>query len=302
MAVITRGHHPKASWPGVKRWYGMEYKQYTPIWPQMFERLNSTKQYEEDVEEIGFGLLSTKNEAGAISFDTAVQGVVSRYTHITYGLGFQVTMEELQDNQYEKLSFRRASRLARSVYETEETIHANVFNRAFDSNYTGGDSVQMIASTHPTGDGTQSNVLSTAADMSEASIEDLCIQIANATDSRGLKFSNKPQMLIVPNNLMFEATRIVKSVLQNDTANNATNAIRMMNIFPGGVLVNPYLTDTDAWFIRTDCMDGITHYDRMAATFEQDNDFDTKNARASVVLRFSAGWSNWRQIYGTPGA
>lgn len=258
--------------------------------------------YEEDVEDVGFGLLSTKNEAGGIDYDTAQQGATSRYLNITYGLGWQVTMEELQDNQYEKLSFKRTSRLARSTRETEETIHWNIFNRAFNSSFTGGDGVQMIVATHPTASGNQSNLLTTAADISEASIEDLCIQIMGSVDSRGLKFMNKPMRLIVSKEQMFEANRIVKSVLQNDTAMNAVNVIRMLNIFPKGILTSVYLTDTDAWFIQTDCPEGLTHYNRMPWTFDQDNDFDTKNLKASVIGRFACGWTNWRQIWGTPGA
>ena len=302
MSVITRAHHPKALWPGVKRWWGAEYNRHDPIWPKIFERMSSNQAYEEDVEEIGFGLLSTKDESGSIVYDTSQQGSVSRYTNITYGLGYQVTLEELQDNLYQKVSLKRASRLARSVYETEEVIHAQIFNRAFNSSYAGGDGQEMIATDHPTVAGNQSNHITTAADLSEAALEDLVIQIMDSKDSRGLRFSNKPRCLIVPNALWFEATRILKSVLQNDSANNAINALKANNTFPEGIICNPYLTDADAWFIKTDCMDGLTHYDRMKATFDKDNDFDTKNAKASVIMRFSAGWTNWRQIWGSPGA
>lgn len=302
MTVITRAHHPKAQWPGVRRWWGVEYNRFEPVWPKMFESLTSEMQYEEDVEEVGFGLMSTKDETGGIFYDTAHQGATSRYTHITYGLGYMVSLEEIQDNQYEKLSFKRTSRLARSVHETRETLHANVFNRGFNSSYTGGDGVCMISSAHPTDAGNQSNLLAVASDISEAAIEDMCVQISNAQDSRGMRFSNKPKGLLVPNALWFEANRIVKSVLQNDTMNNATNVLKMLNVFPDGIIANPYFTDTDAWFIRTDCQEGLTHYTRMDAAFDKDNDFDTKNAKASVVMRESAGWSNWRQIYGTPGA
>src|SRR5215208_3756747 len=148
MSVITSASHPKALWPGVKRWWGAEYTRQAPIWPKMFEVLTSDKAYEEDVETIGFGLLGTKNQAGGINYDTAQQGTVSRYVHITYALGYQVTLEELRDNQYEKVSFKRTSRLARSVYETEEIIHANVFNRAFNTSYTGGDGKALVVSDH----------------------------------------------------------------------------------------------------------------------------------------------------------
>lgn len=302
MATITRGSHPKALWPGIHKWWGTEYKRREPQWPRMFEVQTSDKAYEEDVEEVGFGLLSVKNEAGSIVYDTAQQGAVSRYTNITYGLGFQVTEEELDDNQYEKLSFKRTSRLARSVYETEENVHANVFNRAFNSSFTGGDGVSMISASHPTASGNQSNLITVASDISETSIENLCIQIENMVDSRGLKFANKPRMLLVSTQNMFEANRIVKSVLQNDTAQNAINVIKMLNVFPDGIMTNNYFTDSDAWFIRTDCMDGLQHFTRKAASFEQDNDFDTSNLKTKVTMRFSAGWSNWRQIAGSPGA
>lgn len=289
-------------WPGVRRWWGVEYSRFEPIWPRMFETLTSEQAYEEDVEEVGFGMMLEKDETGGIFYDTAHQGATSRYTHVTYGLGYMVSLEEIQDNQYEKLSFKRVSRLARSVHETRETIHANVFNRAFNSTYTGGDGVCMVSSAHPTDSGNQSNVLAVAADISEASIEDLCVQISNAVDSRGMHFANKPRALLVPNQLVFEANRIVKSTGQNDTANNAVNVIKLLNMFPDGIIANPYFSDPDAWFIRADCMEGLTHYTRMEAAFDKDNDFDTKNAKASVVMRESAGWSNWRQIYATPGA
>src|SRR3990167_1862285 len=302
MAVITRGSFPKALMPGVHRWWGAEYKRHEPSWPKMFEALTSERQYEEEVEEVGFGLMSTKAEGAAITYDTAQQGATSRYTHTTYATGFMVTMEELQDNQYEQLSFRRTSKMARSVYETEETLAAQVFNRAYNSSFTGGDGVEMISTAHPTNSGNQSNHLTTAADLSEAAIEDLCVQIADAVDSRGLRFANKPRMLMVANANMFESFRIVKSVLQTDTANNNINAIKAMNVFPDGILVNPYITDTDAWFIRTDCMDGTKRFTRMKPEPEQDNDFDTRNFRSSIVMRLNYGWTNFRQWYGSPGA
>lgn len=302
MSVITTHSHPKALWPGVKAWWGENYKRHDPMWKKIFQVETSSQHYEEDVETVGFGLLSTKNQGGAISYDTAQQGTVSRYLHVTYGLGYIVTMEELQDNLYEKVSFKRSSRLARSVYETEEIVHANVFNRAFNPNFTGGDGVEMISTAHPTASGNQSNELTTPADLSEASIEDLLIQVMNATDARGLKFMNRPRRLIIPPNLHFDAHRIVKSVLQNDTANNAVNVLKMVNTFPEGILTWNYLSDPDAWFIQTDAMDGLKHYTRMAPDFQQDNDFDTSNLKAKVVARWSQGWSDWRQIYGSVGA
>lgn len=302
MAIITTGSHPKALWPGVRKFYGEEYKRHDPIWPKMFQVLTSEQAYEEEVETIGFGLMTVKAQGAGITYDTASQGTVSRYTAVTYSNGYIVTMEELMDNLYEKVSYRRAGKLARSGYETEETVHANVFNRAFNTDYTGGDGKALIVSDHPCASGSQSNVLTTAADISEAAIEDLTIQIMDSVDSRGLRFNNKPQCLLVSNSDTYEAHRIVKSVLQNDSANNATNAIRDRGVFPDGIITNPYFTDSDAWFIMTDCADGLTHFTRMPMTFDKDNDFDTKNLKASSIARWSQGWSNWRALYGSGGA
>ena len=300
--IITTGSHPKAHWPGIAKWWGVNYKNMTPTWKQIFESRTSEMSYEEEVEDVGMGLLGVKGQGSGINYDTTSQGTVSRYSHLTYALGYIVTLEELQDNLYEKVSRKRTMRLARSTFETEEIVHANVLNRAFTAAYAGGDSKELCATDHPTASGNQSNELTIAADLSEGSIEDMCIQIRNSTDSRGLRFPNKAKQLIVPNNLEFEAHRILDSVLQNDSANNAVNVLKAQKTIPGGIIVWDYLTDPDAWFIQTDCMDGLTHFTRMAATFDKDNDFDTKNAKASVIARWSQGWSDFRNVSGSPGA
>ncbi len=299
MSVINTGSFPKLLWPGIKRVWGMEYKRNTPVWNKVFESLTSDQAYEEDVEAVGFGLMAVKTQGGAVSYDTAQQGVVSRYTHLTYGLGYSVTMEEIQDNLYEKVSMKRATRLARSVYETEEIVHANVLNRAFNSSYAGGDGKELCATDHPSIAGSQQNELTTAADLSEASLEDMMILINGATDSRGLKVNIMPKKLIVPRQLEFDAARIMKSSLTPDSANNAANVVRGSI---DEVVMWRYLTDEDAWFVTTDCPEGLTHYTRMAAEFDEDKEFSTKNANYSVVARWSQGWSNWRGIFGTPGA
>lgn len=301
MAVITTGSHPKALWPGVKKWWGAEYAAKPQVWKQIFDISTSDRMYEEDVETVGFGLLQTKSEGASITYDTAQQGTVSRYTHVTYALGYIVTMEQLMDNLYEKVSFKQTSKLARSTYATEETVHANVLNRGFDSNYTGGDGKELFSTAHPCANGNQSNHLTTAADISESAIEDLVIQIKNSVDSRGIRFGNKPKRLIIPNTSGFDAARILKSPQQNENANNAINALKAMGTIPE-IVEWDYLTDTDAWFIQTDCADGLTHYTRMAATFDKDQDFDSSNSKAKVMARWSQGHSNFRGIFASPGA
>lgn len=302
MAVITTGNHPKALWPGIKAWWGRVYEEHVEEFPDLFDMESSERAYEEDVEVTGFGLAPVKAEGASVEYDQESQGFVTRYTHVAYALGYIVTYEELQDNLYEMVSRRRAQSLAFSMRQTKENVHANVYNRAFNSNFTGGDGKELLATDHPSLAGDWSNELNPAADLSEASLEDLIIQIMGAENSRGLKISLHPRKLIVPRQLWFEANRILRSVLQNDTANNAVNVLRATNAIPEGICVNHYLTDQDAWFLRTNAPRGMLRYQRESVSFSQDNDFDTSNAKAKAYERYSAGWTDPRGLYGSAGA
>jgi len=300
--VITTGNHPKALWPGVKRWFGAVYDEHAEEWPVLFERLNSSQNYEEDVQQMNFGLAPEKDQGEKVKYTSTSQGWYERYVHVVYGLGYIVTREEMEDNLYEKVSMNRSRALAFAMRQTEENVHANILNRAFNSDYTGGDGKELIATDHPSRNGTWSNELDPSADISELSLEDLIIQIMGATDDLGNKISLMPQLLAVPRQLWFEANRILKSTLQNDTANNALNVLKATNALPGGIKLNHYFSDTDAFFIKTNCPNGMTHYDRRAIEFTKDNDFDTENAKAKTTQRYSCGWTDPRTLYGSAGA
>lgn len=300
--VITTGNHPKALWPGIKAWWGRTYDEHVVEWTDLFDRDTSDKAYEEDVQVTGFGLAPKKAEGAATQYDSETQGQTARYTHVSYALGYMVTYEERQDNLYEVVSRRRAQALAFSMRQTKETVGANVYNRAFNSSFTFADGKELLATDHPTLSGEQSNELAVSADLSEASLEDLTIQIMGATNDRGLKISLMPRCLIIPRQLVFKANRILKSTLQNDTANNAINALKATNAIPEGIKVNHYLTDADAWFLKTNAPRGMIAYDREAISFDQDNDFDTKNAKAMCYERYSFGATDFRGLYGSAGA
>jgi hypothetical protein len=300
--VITTGNHPKALWPGMHAFFGVTYNEKPVQWKDVFEVDKSTKNYEEDTLVTGFGLAPEKAQGASISYDSHTQGFTKRYTHVVYGLGYVVTREEEEDNLYEVVSKKRIKGLAFSHRQSEETVHANILNRAFNSSFTGGDAKELCATDHPTVNGNQSNELAVAADFSEASLEDMLIQIRQAKNDRGLRIALVPRKLIVPNNLMFEAERVLKSSQRSGTANNDINAVRSMGLLPEGYSVNDYLTDTDAWFVKTDCPNSMMHFERRALEFKTDSDFDTENMKAKATRRYSAGWTDWRGIFGSPGA
>ena len=296
--VITTGNHPKALWPGMHAFFGASYKEFPEEFREIFMVEKSSKNYEEDTALTGFGLAPTKTEGGAISYDSETQGFTKRYTHVVYGLGYVVTEEELEDNQYEIVSRRRIKRLAFSMRQTKEIVSANVLNRATTSGYNGGDGVVLLSTAHTSTNGNWSNTLSTAADLSEAALEDMVIQIGQATNDRGLQIALRPMKLIIPVNLQFDAKRILKSELQSGTPNNDINALKGMFDYS----VNHYLTDTDAWFMKTDAPNGMTMFERRALSFQQDSDHDTGNAKAKSTMRFSVGWSDAHGLYGSVGA
>lgn len=299
--VITTGAHPKALWPGIKTWWGRQYTEHDQEYPEWFDVESSDKAYEEDVEISGFGVLREKDQGASLTYDSEVQGAVTRYTHVAYAGGYIVTFEELRDNLYEVVSKRRAAMLAFAGRQTEEIIGANVFNQAFNTNYPIGDGAAFISASHPTLVGNQSNLLATSADLSETAIEDLGVQIMQATDARGNKISLIPKMLGISPAQWYDANRIIHSVLQNDTANNAINVIKAQGMFPDGIKVNHYFTSATAWFIRTNAPYGARFLWRDKPIFDTDNEFDSRNAKAAQYMRFSCGVTDWRSYFGTPG-
>ncbi len=295
--TVNTGNIAKLLWPGLNAVWGREYTEYSPEYTDLFDTESSDMNYEEEVELTGLGLAPVKPEGSATSYDGFTQGTVSRYTHVAYGLGFIITREAIDDNKYERVGLRNTKALAFSMRQTKENVAANVYNRAQTSGYTGGDGVVLSSASHPTLSGNQSNRLAVAADLSESALEDLSIQIQTATNSRGLRIKLLPKSLIIPPQLSFEAVRILKSVQQNDTANNAINALRAMGMFSDGAKVNHYLTDPDAFFVRTNAPEGMKHFNRISAEFSQDEDFDTSNLKYKAYERNSFGWSDFRGMY-----
>jgi hypothetical protein len=297
--VITTGSHPKALWPGIHDFWGQVYEGYALEYPDLYEQEDSDQAYEEDVQITGFGLAPVKPQGQSISWDSEVQGPVTRYSHIAYALGYIVTYEELKFNLYEMVSRRRAQANAFSISQTIENVAAFLYNNAFVSTFfTTGDGVALVSTAHiNTTGGTYSNELSPSADLSEAALEDLCIQIMGTQTDRGLIISIMQQTLHVPRQEWFNANRILKSVLQSDTANSNINVLKATNAFPGGIKLNHYFTSASPWYVRTNCPNGMRMFWAERPNFAQDNDFDTKNAKAATYMMFSVGCTDPRGIF-----
>lgn len=299
---MNTGLWGKLLWPGVNKWYGDEYNDWKTEYTDIFAVESSDRAYEEDVSMSTFGLAVQKGEGQPVEYDSTQQGFLDRYTHVTYSLGFVITKELVEDDQYSKAGKLKASALARSMRQTKEIVAANVLNRAFTAGYTYGDGKVLCANDHPNvAGGSWSNLLTTAADLSEASLESAWIQISKYTDDRGLRIAVKPQKLIVPVDDALNAMKIMQTEYEVGTNNNTVNVIKAK--YPGGVVVNHYLTTgSGAWFIKTDVPNGMKLFERVKDSFTMDDDFDTDNAKFKARMRFSVGCSDKRGIFGTPGA
>ena len=302
--VINTSNHPKLLWPGLKGIWGQVYSEHSPEYPDLYDIESSDKAYEEKVQINGFGLVPVKAQGASAVYDSETQGPVSRFVHVAYALGFIVTHEELKDNLYMEVGANRTRSLAMAFRQTKERVAAAPYNRATNASYTLADGKTLLATDHPnTAGGTFSNKLAVAADLSEASIEDLVIQIMGATDDRGNLINLMPQSLHVSPTNWFEATRILNTTLQVGTANNDINAIRALGIFPKGVKVNHYFTVPKQWFIRTNVAagTGAVFLQREDVSFDRDNDFDTKNALALGYERYACGIVDPRAVFGSEG-
>lgn len=298
--ATTTSDIAKYLWPGLKSIFNTKYNDYPLECLDIFDETTSDKAYEEYAGYVGLGLSRVKSEGSGVYYDKWNQGFIRRVNNVSYALGFIITREALMDNQYKSQAKGKTEALARSERQTKETVAANILNRAFNSSYTYADGVELCSTAKLTKAGlTYQNELTTAADLSEASIEQALIDISNFTDERGLKIAVQGMRLIIPTELQFEATRILKSTLQNDSANNAVNALKNVSM---DISVNHYLTDADAWFIKTDVPDGMIYQNRENPMFENDTDFNSKNILFTCYSRYQFDSADQRGIFGSPGA
>lgn len=300
--AINRGNFGLALEPGMKAWYNEARGQHPAEWSKVFDKMTSRRAYEEITGVSGTGLAVIKPEGDSVTYDTMQQGFRTRFTHLEYGIGVIITRNMVEDDLYDIVGKQRAMSLGMSVDQTYENVAWNVLNRAFNNSYVGGDGLEMCSTAHlNAAGGTYANELTTAADLSEASLEQAIIDIGKLKNDRGLQVPIRPKQLVIPVDLEFEATRILKSAGRVSTADNDLNALNSLSKIPGGIVVSHYLTDTDAWFVTTDAPEGLILFERRGPEMGMDNEFDTDNAKYKATFRISAGWANPRGIFGSPG-
>jgi len=299
--AISRAQLTQELEPGLNALFGLEYKNYENQHTQIYSIETSDRAFEEEVMESGFGEAPVKTEGAGVSYDQAQEVYTARYTHETIALAFSLTEEAVEDNLYDRLGARYTKALARSMAQTKQIKAAAILNGAFTTSI-GGDGVALCSTSHPTLSGPNlSNTLATPADLSETSLEQALIDIAAFTDERGLKIAVQGLKLIIPKELQFTADRILKSTLRTATADNDINAILNMGMVPQGYTVNNFLTDPDAYFIKTDAPNGMKMFTRVALKTGFEGDFDTGNVRYKARERYSFGFSDPRGIFGSPG-
>ena len=301
--AISRQQLAKELEPGLNALFGLEYKNYENQHTEIFDIENSDRAFEEEVMLSGFANAAVKAEGSAVTFDTANEAFTSRYTHETVALAFAITEEAIEDNLYDRIATRYTKALARSMAQTKQIKSANVLNNGFNSSFPGGDGKELFATDHPTQSaGSLANELSTSADLSETSLEQAMIDIAAFKDERGFKIAARGLKLIIPSELQFTAERILRSPARVGTADNDLNALSSKGMLPQGYVVNNYLTDTDAFFIKTDIPNGMKMFNRANLKTAMEGDFDTGNVRYKARERYSFGFSDWRGMFGSPGA
>ena len=299
--AINRAQLAKELEPGLNALFGMEYSRYENEHAEIFDQETSDRAFEEEVMLMGFGEAGVKQEGSAVQFDTATESFTARYTHETVALAFSLTEEAVEDNLYDTLSARYTRSLARSMAYTKQVKATNVLNNAFTT--AGGDGVSLVNTAHPTAlGGNFSNKSATNADLNETSLEQAMIDIAGFIDERGLKIAMQGRKLIIPVNTQFVADRVLNSTLRVGTADNDINAMRNMGMLPDGYVVNHYLLDTDAFFIKTDAPNGFKHFVRAPVTTVMESDFDAGNMRYKARERYSFGFSDPRCVYGSEGS
>jgi hypothetical protein len=278
------------------------YDQRKDEWSRVFREENGIpRNYHEEPVLYGFGAAPQLPDGTPVSYQQGGVLFLQRYVYQVFGLAFALTKVLVEDGDHIRIGQVYAKHLAQSLIETKETLAANVLNRAFNSSYVGGDGVSLINTAHPIVNGTFSNQLSTAANLSQTSLEQMLIQIRQAVDNNGKKIRLVPRQLVVAPGNIFQAEVLLKSVLRAGTANNDINPVKSIGLLDEGAAVISRLTSANAWWVQTDAPEGLKLLMRRELEKTMEGDFETDSMRYKATERYQVGWTDPRDLYGTAG-
>jgi len=278
------------------------YDQRSDEWSTVFrEQQGIPRNYHEEPVLYGFGAAPQLPDGSPVTYQQGGVLFLQRYVYQVYGLAFALTKVLVEDGDHIRIGQTYAKHLAQSLVETKELLCANILNRAFNGSYTGGDGVSLVSTAHPIVNGTVSNQLNTAANLSQTSLEQMLIQVRQAVDNNGKKIRLQPVKLVVAPGNVFQAEVLLKSVLRTGTANNDINPIKSIGLLPEGATVISRLTSATNWWVQTDAPEGTKLMMRRALEKTMEGDFETDSMRYKATERYIPGWTDWRTLYGTPG-
>lgn len=304
--VMATGAFSEDLWPGIMAWFGDSYQDWEPLWEKFVDVHSSDKQFEKFQGITNYGLAGVKDQGAGIPYRDKFQGFPREIINIAYGIGSTITYEMMRYDQYDKFK-AIPEQLAKSVRKTEETIVANLLNNGFSTAVNPtltADGKSLFNSAHllvAAAGTTQKNTPTTAADLSQTSLEQMYIDVSNFVDDQNLPIVVTPKMIAVRPEQMHLVRKILETEYQVDSGNNTINPVSTARM-PLEAVVTPWLTDTDAWFVRTDESDGLVFTDVDAVMLDRDNDFDTKNLKFSAMRLFGVGAVNHLGWYASPGA
>ena len=279
------------------------YDQRSDEWSTVFrEQQGIPRNYHEEPVLYGFGAAPQLPDGSPVTYQQGGVLFLQRYVYQVFGLAFALTKVLVEDGDHIRIGQVYAKHLAQSLVETKELLCANILNRAFNSSYTGGDGVSLINTAHPIATGSFSNQLSTAAALSQTSLEQMLIQIRQAVDNNGKKIRLQPLKLVVAPGNVFQAEVLLKSVLRTGTANNDINPIKSIGLLPEGASVISRLTSATNWWVQTDAPEGLKLMMRRMLEKTMEGDFETDSMRYKATERYIPNWTDPRCAYGTPGA
>lgn len=302
--AFNTGAGSKLIAPGIRKVLFQGYNERTKEYEAIFNTSTSTRTYEEDVEFVGLGVMAEKAQGNPIIYADPTQGGTKRYTHTSFGGGYRVTREMMDDDLYGVTRAQKMSKeLGKGARVVREIRAANVFNNGFGTadGFPKNGSTQTLFNTAHTlvgSGGTLSNSAG-ATDLAQSSLEAAIIAFNQLTDENGVPIVVIPKILLVPAGIMMVARELLGSEFKPYTANNEINPVKQDGL---SLMVNHYLTDTDAWFVLADKSDhDLNFITRTDLEFGYGDDFDTGDMKVKAFQRFSVGYGDWRGVYGAQG-